>query len=163
MLRAVSPQDANQLAEIYNYYILNTTVSFEEQPISIQDMEKRIFEKITKLPWIVYEKESRILGYAYASPWKPRAAYRQSAESSVYLNPDYQGQGIGSMLYQELLQLLKKMNFHAIMAGIALPNSGSVALHEKFGFEKVAHFKEIGYKFGEYIDVAYWELLISRM
>ncbi|HEV8248126.1 MAG TPA: GNAT family N-acetyltransferase, partial [Polyangiaceae bacterium] len=100
---------------------------------------------------------SGIVGYAYATRWRTRPAYRFSTEITVYLDPECRRLGIGSRLYEELLAKLQARGVHAAMAGIALPNEASVALHEKFGFSKVAHFKEVGFKFNTWIDVGYWQ------
>ncbi len=100
-------------------------------------------------------------GYAYASEWKSRCAYRYSVETTVYLHPDARGKGIGTLLYQELIRKLSKLELHAAIGGIALPNDASVALHEKIGFKKAAHFKQVGYKFNKWVDVGYWELILK--
>jgi len=102
-----------------------------------------------------------LLGYCYASKWKGRCAYRYSVESTVYLSPDATGKGIGSKLYGTLLAELRQRQFHTVIGGIALPNPASVALHEKLGFEKVAQFRQVGNKFGRWIDVGYWQLLLQ--
>lgn len=160
MIRNANKNDAEAIAVIYNHYILSTIVTFEEEAISIGEMANRLASHPVGFPWLVFEENNKILGYAYASKWKPRAGYKYSAESTVYLSPQAVGRGIGSKLYTALLEILKKKNFHAVYGGIALPNPASIALHEKFGFEKVAHFKEQGFKFDKWIDVAYWQLLL---
>jgi len=162
MIRPVNIEDAREIAEIYNYYILNSCVTFEEIPVSIEEMSGRIQATHSKFPWLVYEKDKEIIGYAYAIEWKLRSAYKHTAEISVYLKNETTKNGIGSLLYKELISQLTEMHIHAVIGGISLPNSISVALHEKFGFEKVAQFKEVGYKFKKWIDVGYWELLISK-
>ncbi len=162
MIRKVKLEDAQKIAEIYNYYILNSCVTFEEYPVSAEEMCGRIEAVYLKFPWLVFEKNNEILGYAYASVWKPRSAYKYTAESTVYLKNEAIKSGIGSLLYKELLIQLTELGFHAIIGGISLPNEASVALHEKFGFEKIAQFKEVGYKFKKWIDVGYWELLIHK-
>jgi L-amino acid N-acyltransferase YncA len=160
-IRAAESSDANALAEIYNHYVLGTVVTFEENPISGTDMEQRIDAVgSSTLPWLVAEKDGRTVGYAYASPWKTRSAYRFSVEVTVYLAPESAGCGIGSLLYGELLAQLQGLGAHAVIGGIALPNDASVALHEKFGFKKVAHFPQVGFKFGQWIDVGYWERVL---
>ena len=160
MIRQVHLHDAVQIVEIYNYYILNEVATFEETAITAEEMNRRIEDVITNFPWLVYESENQILGYAYATKWKGRSAYRHSVEVSVYLKHGESGKGIGSQLYATLFEQLKKMNMHAIMGGVSLPNEASVALHEKFGFKKVAHFKEVGFKFGKWVDVGYWQLIV---
>ncbi len=162
MIRKVKLEDANEICEIYNYYILNSTVTFEKTRINVREMRKRIQFIISKYPWIVYEKDGHIAGYAYACEWKPRHAYAHSVESTVYLKPGESKKGIGTSLYSKLIEQLINMDFHAIIGGITLPNAASIALHEKLGFEKVAHFKEVGYKFEKWLDVGYWELLIKN-
>lgn len=96
-----------------------------------------------------------MIGYAYASKWKGRCAYRYSVEVSVYLHAEQSGQGMGTALYSALFKQLSELGYHVAIGGIALPNAASVALHEKFGMKKVAHFKEIGFKFGQWVDVGY--------
>ena len=159
MIRGVRLEDAKEIAGIYNYYILNSIVTFEETPVGAEEIEARIESITSRFPWIVYEVNGRIVGYAYASEWKSRCAYKHSVESTIYLKQGEEYKGIGSTLYQELVKQLREMDLHALIGGIALPNEASVYLHEKFGFEKVAHFKEVGFKFGKWIDVGYWELI----
>ena len=124
-------------------------------------MASRIQEVIPLLPWIVYEENKQIVGHAYASKWKGRCAYRYSVESTVYLSPAATGKGNGSLLYEALLSQLKGQGFHSIIGGISLPNDASIKMHEKFGFKKVTHFSQVGFKFNKWVDVAYWELLFS--
>lgn len=161
MIRDIRITDAQEICKIYNYYILNTVVTFEEEAVLAEDMKCRIEQITNKLPWVVFEEHNELLGYAYASEWKSRCAYKHSVESTVYLKQDAIGKGMGSKLYAELLQRLKEMKIHATLGGIALPNDSSIALHKKFGFEKVAHFKEVGHKFDRWVDVGYWELMID--
>ncbi len=160
MIRDANPKDALRIAEIYNYYIANTTVTFEEDPVSADIMVGRITEVQDKYPWLVYEQDGKVIGYAYAGTWKSRCAYRYSVETSVYLENGLSRNGIGSALYSELLVRLKTLDLHGIIGGMALPNDECVALHKKFGFEQVAHFKEVGFKFNKWIDVAYFEKIL---
>lgn len=162
MIRKVKLEDAKQIAEIYNYYILNTIVTFEETSVSKEEMKRRIITVNSKFPWLVYESEGEIKGYAYGSEWKSRCAYKYSLESSVYLKHGETGKGIGSRLYEELLEQLRTLDFHTVIGGISLPNEQSIALHEKLGFKKIAQFHEVGYKFEKWIDVGYWELIFER-
>lgn len=159
-IRPVTVADAAAICEIYNHYVLTTTISFELEPVPTVEMAGRIEEISAQFPWLVYEEEGRIVGYAYATKWKARKAYQHSVESSVYMAPDTGGRGIGSQLYRELFARLKERGVHAVMGGIAQPNPGSVALHEKMGFVKVAHFAQVGRKFDQWIDVAYWQLIL---
>jgi phosphinothricin acetyltransferase len=156
--RAVTLDDANVISAIYNHYIDQTIITFEEAPVSANDIAQRI-EKIVALglPWFVAELDGQVIGYAYAAPWRERSAYRHSVEVSVYLEHSITVRGAGSLLYQALFDALKSSNVHVALAGIALPNERSIALHEKFKMEKVAHLKEVGRKFGQWIDVGYWQ------
>jgi L-amino acid N-acyltransferase YncA len=160
MIRYATNDDAVQICEIYNYYVLKTSITFDEQPILHADMEKRMQETMGRFPWLVWDEEGHLLGYCYASEWKGRCSYRYSVESTVYVEPKSVRKGIGSQLYGALLAELRKRQFHTVIGGIALPNISSVALHEKCGFQKVAQFKEVGNKFGIWIDVGYWQLLL---
>jgi L-amino acid N-acyltransferase YncA len=162
MIRNASASDARQLCDIYNHYVINSTVTFEEEPISTKEMSDRIDKVHSRLPWLVYEKENEVIGYAYATEWRSRIAYRYSAETTVYLKPGMHGKGIGSLLYKALIETIKPFSIHTLIGGIALPNDSSIALHEKLGFEKVAHFKEVGFKMNKWIDVGYWQLLLKK-
>ncbi len=158
MIRAVNEHDISALCRIYNHYVLNTVVTFEEDAVSQGDMQARVNEVETaELPWLVYEQQGRVLGFAYASKWKGRCAYRHSVEITVYLAHDAIARGLGSLLYAELFKQLRDKSVHVVLGGISLPNEASIALHEKFSMEKVAHFKEVGFKFGAWVDVAYWQ------
>lgn len=103
------------------------------------------------------EEGGEIVEYAYATPWRSRSGYRFSAEITVYVAPEHGGRGIGSKLYADLFPLIQTRRIHAVMGGIALPNDASIALHEKFGMRKVAHFEAAGFKFNRWIDVGYWQ------
>jgi phosphinothricin acetyltransferase len=161
MIRPATPEDAAQICDIYNHYVRETTVTFEELPVSANEMAQRIGDITLRLPWLVWEEEGAILGYAYASPWKARAAYRHSVEASIYLLQSATGRGIGSSLYRALIEDVRKRGVHAVIGGAALPNPASIALHERLGFEKVAQFRQVGFKFGRWVDVAYWELVLA--
>jgi L-amino acid N-acyltransferase YncA len=162
MIRTAILADAPAIVAIYNPYVATTTISFEEAPVSVEEMEQRIRTVTATLPWYVYEISGQIVGYAYATPWRARSAYRHSVETTVYVALDQSKQGIGSQLYRTLLDDLRARNIHAILGHIALPNPASVTLHERFGFEKVAHIKQVGRKFDQWIDVGYWELLLEN-
>ncbi|HEX8738131.1 MAG TPA: GNAT family N-acetyltransferase [Pyrinomonadaceae bacterium] len=158
-LRRVKPEDAAQIAEVYNYYIKNTHHTFETEPLSGAEMQRRIVETSEKYPYLVFEENGEILGYAYAAQFKLREAYAYSAEVSIYVKNDAKQRKIGTQLYVRLFDELAESDVHAILAGIALPNEASIVFHERLGFEKVAHFREVGYKLGRWIDVGYWELI----
>jgi len=158
MIRLAAITDAASIASIYNHYVLNTVVTFEEEAVSATEMAERLAETATAgLPWLVIEQTGSVVGYAYASKWKGRCAYRFTVEATVYLAPDAGGQGHGTKLYEALFAELKKKSVLVVIGGIALPNQASIALHEKFGLQKVAHFKEVGFKFKKWVDVGYWQ------
>jgi phosphinothricin acetyltransferase len=158
MIRLASISDAAAICGIYNYYVLNTCITFEEEAVPELKMASRITETTAHRPWYVWEEFGEVVGYAYASKWKDRSAYRYSAETTVYIRQNMTGRGIGRKLYEPLIADLRKAGIHSIMGGIALPNSASQKLHEALGFKKVAHFEQVGWKFQKWIDVGYWEL-----
>ena len=162
MIRDVEEKDFQVIVEIYNHYIRNTTISFEEVEIDSEEISVRINKvKSSDLSWLVFEENGQVIGFAYASQWHDRSAYRNTVEISVYLDFQATGQGFGSKLYEELFRRLNKKSIHVVIGGIALPNPESVKLHEKFGMKQVAHYKEVGYKFGQWIDVGYWQVLLN--
>ncbi|WP_346839711.1 arsinothricin resistance N-acetyltransferase ArsN1 family B [Microbulbifer sp. SAOS-129_SWC] len=162
MIRPAQADDAAQIAAIYNHYVLNTTITFETQAVSAIEIAGRIDGvAAAELPWLVAEEDGRLLGYAYATPWRSRAAYRRSVEVTVYLDQQARGRGLGTALYGALFAVLQQGGIHAAIGGIALPNDASVRLHEKLGMKQVAHFKEVGRKFGRWIDVGYWQRLLT--
>ena len=162
MIRNATNADSLVIAEIYNHYILNTVVTFEEDAITAAEMQQRITDIKSKYPWLVYEENGVVIGYAYAGPWKARSAYRYAVESTVYLHPAHTGKGIGKQLYAKLIEGLKEIDKHSVIGGIALPNDASIKLHEQLGFKKIGQFIEVGLKFGKWVDVGYWELLLEN-
>jgi phosphinothricin acetyltransferase len=158
MIRAATASDAQSIAEIYNYYIENTVITFEEQAITKNDIINRMEKVIgSSLPWLVAEDNGAVIGYAYATKWNARSAYRHTVETTVYLSKASLARGWGTQLYRALFDTLRNTSIHVGIGGITLPNSASVALHEKFDMKKVAHFAEVGYKFGQWLDVGYWQ------
>ncbi len=158
IVRDVVAGDVETLVRIYNHYVTQTIITFEEESVTAAEMARRVADvQLTSLPWLVAERDGAVVGYAYATKWRVRQAYRFSTEVTVYVAPELAGKRIGSMLYGQLLSALRARNIHAAIGGIALPNDASVALHEKFGFKKVAHFEEVGFKFNQWIDVGYWQ------
>ncbi len=156
-IRPAVVDDAAQIAEIYNYYITETHHTFETEPVSEEMMAARIITVSKRLPFVVADVDGEVTGYAYGVRFKLREAYEHSAEVSIYVRNDAKKRGLGSSLYTRVFEELEDTHIHAIIAGIALPNDSSVKFHEKLGFEKVAHFREVGYKLGRWIDVGYWE------
>lgn len=162
MIRPVLIDDAEQIAEIYNYYVTNSIITFEEETVSADEYVNRITDTISNgFPWLVWETDGAIAGYAYAGKWRQRIAYRFTVETAVYLDQGQLGNGIGSQLYAALLDELRKGDFRVVMGWVALPNEESVKLHERFGFKKVAHFPEVGWKFNRWIDVGGWQLMLN--
>jgi L-amino acid N-acyltransferase YncA len=161
IIRDFGDADVDSIARIYNHYIKNTTITFEEVEINPTEMLVRIKNIKTLFPFLVCEDAGTIVGYAYASKWKDRSAYRYTAEVTIYLDPNHLGKKIGQQLYAELLTQLNLKNFHMLLACIAVPNDASVGLHEKFGFIQTAYFKEMGFKFNRWLDVGYWSKVLN--
>jgi phosphinothricin acetyltransferase len=161
-IREAREADAAQIADIYSYYVLKTDVSMEYEAPGAGTMAERVAAvQDAGLPWLVMTEGDSIVGYAYASAWRSRIGYRHAVESSVYLAPGQLGRGLGTRLYASLFERLRALGVHTIIGGIALPNAGSVALHEKFGFTQVAQFREVACKFDQRVDVGYWQLLVG--
>ena len=158
MIRQVNEKDIAELADIYNYYIENTVVSYEEAVLGKEEMQDRVNAVLEAgYPWLVADEDGRLVGYCYAYAWNQRVAYRHTAEITVYLLPQATGQGWGTLLYQSLFEALKARGIRSVVGGIGLPNPASIALHEKMGLKKVAHFERVGYKFDQWLDVGYWQ------
>lgn len=167
LIRPATPNDAPAIAALYNGYIADTCITFETEPVDAAEMATRIASVASaNLPWLVATTdattpgEPTLLGYAYATPWRVRAAYRHSVETTIYLAPSAIGHGLGRRLYAALLDALRALPVHRAIGGIALPNAASIALHEALGFRPVARFTEVGRKQGRWIDVGYWELAL---
>jgi L-amino acid N-acyltransferase YncA len=160
-VRPASAADVAALARIYNHYIQDTVITFEEEPVSAQVMATRVSEvQALSLPWLVAESGNEVVGYAYATKWKARSAYRHSVETTIYLQQGCERRGIGTTLYRGLLSDLRVRGLHVAIGGAALPNEASIALHEKLGFEHVATFRQVGFKHERWVDVAYWQLVL---
>jgi len=160
MIRYVQPDDAHAIALIYNYYIEHTTVTFATDSISTEEMRNRIITIAGKYPFFVYEESGKVIGFCFASAWKEKKASKNTVESTIYIDKSFQGKGVGYALMSTLIDELRTKSFHAVIACIAIPHPSSVKLHEKLGFRKVSEFKEVGYKFGKWLDVSDWELLL---
>lgn len=159
MVRLADPaRDAGACAAIYAPYVRDSVVSFEEVAPSAEDVAARITRTAATHPWLVCERGGRIVGFAYGSPHRERAAYRWTCEVSVYIDPPHHRRGIGRELYESLLALLRAQRFQVACAGITLPNAASVALHESLGFEPVGTYRGIGWKAGAWRDVGWWQL-----
>jgi phosphinothricin acetyltransferase len=162
MIRPATVDDAKAICGIYNYYVKATAITFEEIPVSINEMRSRVKTVTAAYPWLVWEEEGEILGYAYVNKWRDRSSYRYSAEDSIYIKSGARGRGIGKKLFAALLEEARQTEIHALVAGITAPNEQSVGLHEKFGFKKIAEFVEIGYKMDRWLNVGYWQLILEQ-
>jgi phosphinothricin acetyltransferase len=161
VIRSAIETDSDSIADIYNHYILNTVVTFEERAVSSREISSRISKVLNdSLPYLVAVQDDLVIGYAYAAKWHERSAYRYSTETTIYLESRHVGKKIGTSLYSTLLDQLKGRGLHAAIGGIALPNPRSIALHENLGFRKVAHYREVGFKFDRWIDVGYWQRVL---
>ena len=157
-IRHATASDAPGIVDIYKHYVEHTVVTFEEEPVAPAEMARRIQTvAAASLPWFVAEEEGRLRGYAYATRWKERTAYRFSVEITLYVAHDHARRGIGSRLYGELFPALAARGVHVALAGIALPNEASVAIHERFRMRKVAHLEQVGFKLRRWVDVGYWQ------
>lgn len=158
-VRSADEHDAVRIAAIYNGYIADTCITFETDPVTVAEMAQRIRETHhLSLPWLVAEDDGQLCGYAYASKWKGRCAYRFSVEATIYLDPASTGKGIGIELYTALIEAIKAASMRSVIGGIALPNDESIRLHERLGFRKVGHFEKVGFKHDRWVDVGYWQL-----
>lgn len=160
MIRACRADDAAAIAEIYNRYVRDTVITFEETPVSAAEMASRIADFGARYPWLVAEEDGAVAAWSYATAWKTRSAYRFSVETTVYVAASHHGRGIGTAIYKALIAELKTLKVHSVVGGIALPNPASIALHEKLGFKKIAQFAEVGRKFDRWVDVGYWQLIL---
>jgi len=162
-IRVATPLDASEICAIYNPYVKYTAVTSEESPVSVEEMAKRIKSKLETHTWLVAEDEltETILGYAYAGTWRERQAYCHTAEVTVYVKEGSHGNGIGKILYRELIDKVKEQGYQVLVAGIALPNEKSIGVHEAMGFKKVAHFSNVGYKFKKWMDIGFWECQLT--
>ncbi|GGB20319.1 N-acetyltransferase [Sphingomonas metalli] len=159
-IRAATPDDAAALAAIYAPHVLIGTASFEEEAPDARTMRSRMAAHDGLYPWIVAtqgEAAGGVLAYAYATPFHPRPAYRWSVETTVYVADAAQRRGAGRLLYEALVDTLTAQGFTQALARIALPNEGSIALHEAVGFRRAGVQREVGFKFGRWIDVGLWQ------
>jgi phosphinothricin acetyltransferase len=156
-IRMATLKDAEAILAIYEPYILETAITFEYDKIPIEQFRDRMAKVMEQFPWLVYEEEGKILGYAYGSKFKERAAFGWDCECSVYLDREVKHRGIGTKLYKVLIDLIQRMGYVNLYALLTYPNEASMALHEKFGFAKVGIYQKTGYKFGQW-----WDLLVME-
>ena len=156
-IRPVTAADAEELVSIYAPYVLETAVTYEYEVPSVEEFRRRIENTIEKYPYLAAVEDGIILGYAYASAFHPRAAFRWSAEASVYLKQETHGRGIGRMLYETLEEILKRQNVQTVIALIADPNPESVAFHEKMGYRVAGRLTNCAWKLGQWRGMYYME------
>lgn len=167
-VRDARQEDATAIATIYNAHVRDSVATFELEPVAMTAMQARIGEvQGAGLPWLVIESvhavtTPAVVGYAYATPWKTRAAYARTVETSIYLAHAARGRGLGWALYAALIERLRLFGMHALIGGISLPNAASVALHESLGFLPAGRFREVGFKHGRWVDVGYWQRLLAE-
>lgn len=160
-IREARPEDAAAIQAIYAPIVAGTAISFEEVPPTVEEMRQRIVTTRQSYPYLVAERDGRLVGYAYASQHRARAAYRWAVDVTVYIAESARRAGVGRSLYSALLPILAKQGFNAAYAGIALPNAGSVGLHEHLGFQHIGTFPQVGFKLGQWHDVGYWRLALG--
>ncbi len=162
LIRPATPDDAQAVLAIYAPLVRDTAISFELEPPDLAEMRARIAKTLPVLPWLVSEDAlGDVNGYVYASKHRERAAYQWSVDASVYVDPAHHRRGIAGALYGRLFTLLRLQGFHAVHAGITLPNPGSVGLHESLGFRQVGVYRGVGYKMGAWRDVGWWQLRLA--
>ncbi|SET19553.1 GNAT family N-acetyltransferase [[Clostridium] polysaccharolyticum] len=156
-IRMAETEDAERLLEIYGPYVTDTVITFEYTVPSKEEFQGRIQNISEKYPYLVAELDGKIVGYAYATPYKSRAAYQWSVETSIYIDKEYHRIGAGTALYTELFKLLEKQKIRNLYACVTLPNEKSQKLHEKFGFELIGRFHRSGYKLNDWHDIGWFE------
>jgi len=156
-IRPATGEDAAEMAAIYSHFVLNTPTSFESEAPDEAEMRRRVESTIMKYPWLLYEVDGAVAGYAYASQHRVRYHYQWSVDVAVYVHEQYRQQGIGKALYKALLTVVPLQGYISAYAGITLPNPGSVALHESMGFTPVGVYRNVGFKLGKWHDVGWWQ------
>ncbi len=162
LIRVATADDAANILAIYAPYIQNTSITFETEVPSVAAFAKRIEEYLSSWPWLLFEINCKIAGYAYASRYRERVAYQWSVEASVYVHDEYMRAGIAGILYTTLFEILKRQGYRNIYAVINLPNERSVTFHESMGFSWFATYEQVGYKLGKWKNVGWWRLTINE-
>ncbi len=163
MIRIAEASDARAIAEIYRPYVERTAITFEDVPPTAEEIAAKIAKVGSIFPFIVYEEEGAVIGYAYATRYRERAAYRWSLEDSVYLRDDARGRGVGKALLGTLIELLRELGYVKVYAVITPPNPASVALHEGFGFEPLCRFTDTAFKLGAWQAIDWSELTLREI
>lgn len=161
MIRFARAADAADIHAIYAPVVRDTFISFEVEVPTLEEISARIEKTLPMFPWLVFERDGRVVAYAYASKHRERPAYQWSVDVTCYVHPGARGAGIGATLYRKLLQVLRRQGFQSAFAGIALPNAASVRLHESVGFTQVGEFHDVGYKLGAWHDSGWWQCRIG--
>jgi len=159
---ADTARDAAACADIYGYFVEQSTATFEYEAPTVAEFESRIAEVVRTHEWLVAERDGRTLGFAYASPWNPRPAYEWSCETTIYVRSGAEGSGIGRSLYAQLIERLRHRGFRTAIGRIALPNDASMRLHESFGYTPVGVHRALGFKHGQWVDVLHTELHLNE-
>lgn len=162
IIRLAADGDATAIANIYRPIVEATPISFETEPPDAAEVARRITNTLRSYPWLVFESGGEIAGYAYATKHRVRAAYQWSVDTSVYVHPEFRRRGIGQRLYVSLFAILTAQGFFNAYAGISLPNTASVALHERVGFQPIGVYRNVGYKRGAWRDVGWWQLALNE-
>lgn len=156
-VREVTMDDVIDITKIYNHYVEHTTLTFDLAPITELEMEEKIKTTKVNYPFLVVTEDDEVVGFAFATQWKAKAAYQFCAETSIYMHPNALSKGLGLRLYNALLSALPLYDIATAIGCITIPNPESIALHEKLGFKKVGEFENVGFKFEKWINVGYWE------
>jgi L-amino acid N-acyltransferase YncA len=159
-IRPATPADLPAINAIYNHYVLHSTCTYQTEPSTEAERLEWFQHHGEKHPVIVAEEDGQVIGWGSLSRFHPRAAYGHSVEDSVYLHHEWLGRGLGSVILEELLRLAKALGHHTVLGGIDADQKGSVALHAKFGFVKVSHLKEVGFKQGRWLDVIWMQKML---
>ena len=163
VIRSAAAADARAIRDIYAPFVTDSATSFETEPPDVSEMARRIDDLREKLPWLVYETGGEVIGYAYASPHRAaRKAYQWCVETSIYVHSGARKRGVGRALYVSLFELLRRQGYVNAYAGVTLPNPASVSLHESLGFRPVGVYPRIGFKFGRWHDVAWFQLRLQE-
>lgn len=160
VIRPVRLDDAEELTHIYNYYIANTTITFEITPITVDEMRRRIIEITAQHPYYVCEQVGKVVGYCYVHPWHTRAAFLHTVELSVYLDFEVRHQGIGRSLVEYVIAVCRQRDYHVLIASITSENTASFHFHETLGFRHVAHYDEVGFKFDRWVGLDNFQLML---
>lgn len=162
VIEIAKPKDVEKILNIYKPYILNTAITFECEVPSIEEFRQRIINTLKNYPYLVAKIDDVIVGYAYTSAFKNRAAYNWAVETSVYVDVEHHNMGIGKALYQKLENISKKQNILNMNACIAVPDKGSVSFHQHMGYVQVAYFHQCGYKLGKWYDMVWMEKMLGE-